>query len=328
MRCSFRVVFVLVVLNAAVGCGDSRRRGGEDGGAPADLATADARLAPVDESGGLAKSARFVVTRFDEPRGVNEFAYDLDGDGRNDNQVGQIRATLSSNALGSNVLSARVDSGQLVELIAHFGNDAALTNDAVARSVWKRGSSIGIAPPPGLTFALDSSIASAILEGATKSGAFESTATARATAMATMPFVLPLGTGAAVTLVGAHVKYQVSTTGIMSGELHGAIRAEDVSSVVVPSIAQSFRSYLMTNPSTSTSQTIRTLFDVGGCAGATAGDGQIADCEVANSATLKDQLKPDVDLFDANGGWAPRGDGVKDALSVGVGFVAAPANWQ
>lgn len=108
---------------------------------------------------------------------------------------------------------------------------------------------------------------------------FESTPTPRATSAPTMPFVLPLGTGAVVTLVGAHVRYQVTTSGLMSGELHGAIRAADVSAVVVPSIAQSFRDYLATNPSTSTSQTIRTLFDVGGCSGATAGDGQIADWE-------------------------------------------------
>ena len=36
-------------------------------------------------------------------------------------------------------------------------------------------------------------------------------------------------------------------------------------------------------------------------------------------------LTPDIDLLDQDGDFNPRTDGVKDALSFGIGFTAVPA---
>jgi hypothetical protein len=57
------------------------------------------------------------------------------------------------------------------------------------------------------------------------------------------------------------------------------------------------------------------------------------DCTLTLDEVLDNPLTsllaaPDLDLFDADGALNPRTDGVKDSMSLGIGFTAVPARLQ
>ncbi len=55
------------------------------------------------------------------------------------------------------------------------------------------------------------------------------------------------------------------------------------------------------------------------------GDCVLEVYELRENALTQGLLSPDVDLFDADGDFNPRADGVEDSLSLGIGFTAVPA---
>ena len=87
------------------------------------------------------------------------------------------------------------------------------------------------------------------------------------------------------------------------------------------------------NPASAPAQTVRKLFDVGGCTNpngtvAQAGDGVIDVCELLTSPLLKTLLQPDVQIFDAQGKYAPNPlGGNADSMSIGLGFSARAASY-
>lgn len=61
------------------------------------------------------------------------------------------------------------------------------------------------------------------------------------------------------------------------------------------------------------------------------GDNDAADRvdsqEVRENDLIAALLSPDVDLLDSDGAFKPRTDGIKDALSLGLGFTAVTASF-
>ena len=80
--------------------------------------------------------------------------------------------------------------------------------------------------------------------------------------------------------------------------------------------------------SSSSTMQILTIFDVGGCGNAQAMDCRIDPCEVAENSIIKKVLAPDVQIFDANGNYAPnKQNTTPDSMSVGLGFTAVQASF-
>ena len=132
-------------------------------------------------------------------------------------------------------------------------------------------------------------------------------------------------------MIGAQVVGTIDANGIINGIIGGAIVESDVNTIVVPalhiSLTQSTAADCMSGPPMcctpgSSGETIMAIFDDNG-------DCTIALAEVQNNALIASLLAPDVDLLDSNNGnvFAPNQDGIKDALSYGIGFTAVGATF-
>jgi hypothetical protein len=134
-----------------------------------------------------------------------------------------------------------------------------------------------------------------------------------------------------VDLVAGHLQFTLSpSTGApMAGQLNGAIKKNDIQAVVVPAAAQSLDQIVTANPTSMQSQQLLQIFDIGCMATPSfKSDGHIEACEVSENSIIKNVLSPDVQLFDAAGNYAPNPANTnKDALSVGLGFMAVKATF-
>lgn len=126
-------------------------------------------------------------------------------------------------------------------------------------------------------------------------------------------------------LVGARVEMGVTADSLTSGKLGGAIRSEDIDNDLIPAVASLIDSIVSECvpegdaccADGSAGEQILTLFDADG------------DCEVTTEELLASDLvdgtirNPDLDLFDGDSNdYNPNQDGVKDSISLGVGFTA------
>jgi len=119
-------------------------------------------------------------------------------------------------------------------------------------------------------------------------------------------------------LISAAAEFNVSPTGIMSGKLGGAITAQEANDNILPVIVDLVMTAVGedctgTPPDAccedgSTGETIYGIFD-------TDDDCAVSAAEVEGNDLVATVLNPDVDL-------APPGDGVDDAISLGLGFSA------
>jgi hypothetical protein len=263
---------------------------------------------------------------------ADNLALDLDGDGTGDNQFGAVLAAFTS--AGSfdfqAAMDAAIDDGDIVHLIAFQADDATLTDDAAATATWQVGmATAGFSTGP---HQVDNSYEQSALRGALSAGNFASRNPATTNAPVAAHLALRLfGVSETIYLPlnGVHVQWDFTgTTGIASGQIHGSIRETDVADIFVPALAASFNAVIQANPTSDESDTLKGLFDIGGCAGATADDGVIAVCELAASSLIQTLLRPDVHIYNASGGYAPNPTNTtKNALSVGVGFTAVPGTF-
>jgi hypothetical protein len=129
------------------------------------------------------------------------------------------------------------------------------------------------------------------------------------------PFVLELQQ--------ARLEGSISETGL-SGVIGGAITAEDVDTKLIPMFQEGLMRIVARDCSTgacaadSFGDELLWLFDADA-------DGVITTDEIRQSSLSSSLLAPDVDLIDQYGREIPGCDGVKDGLSVGLGFHAVRA---
>jgi len=90
---------------------------------------------------------------------------------------------------------------------------------------------------------------------------------------------------------------------------------------------------IQADPEASIAVTIGQLFDMGGCTNpdgtvAQSSDGKIDVCELLTSPLLNGLLQPDVQIWDAQGNYAPNPlGGNADSMSIGLGFSAVVASY-
>jgi hypothetical protein len=124
-------------------------------------------------------------------------------------------------------------------------------------------------------------------------------------------------------LIGARVQADCSPVGCSNGKIGGGISAAEVDGVIVPALARAMQVVIdatcPASPSTSCTDpgaTLVAFFD-------TNGDHIVTADELRAIFLIQALLSPDVDLLDAAG--HPGHDGVRESLSLGLGFTAKNA---
>jgi hypothetical protein len=288
---------------------------------------------------------KYVWNSMQLPMTRADYAWDLNGDGRPDNQLGNIEGALAAQNLDSQpLLDADIAAGRRITLLDQVCGEE--NSSCMPVTLWTG----QMQPSPDYSgnghFMVDTTVPSTAFVGTAVTGKFSSQPPP---ALAGAPYVvrmrLPLlNVSRLVDVVGARLSYTHAVNGgLYMGQLNGAIRQYDVDHVVVPAIAEQLTLDVQADPTSSRSQLILALFDVGGrsepaCGNMTcqnfdgtcavSGDHKIDECEVATSSLVQNLLAPDVQLFDANGNYHPNpANTKKDCLSVGFGFTAVRATF-
>jgi hypothetical protein len=259
------------------------------------------------------QSTLYQVTGLTLPQQRSDFAIDLNGDGRVDNQLGNVVGAIEGGGFGAQeYVNAAFAAGQdptQLEVYADQDGGAAATFAEIL---------------PGHAAGLFCGTATAFT--------FASTEPADEKEPVELTFTLSFAAGVTVSLVGAHLQFQ-NVAGQIVGQLQGAVREQEIETVVVAGIATLMTQKIQGDPTSSGTLELEQLFDVGD------GDGQpcmnpdgtlsrpkdhvIGTCEVAGNSIAKNVLAPDVQMFDAEGNYSPnRANMKRDSLSVGIGFAA------
>jgi hypothetical protein len=307
-------------------------------------------------SGGTNK-AQYVTNVVMVPQQRSDYAIDLNGDGRVDNQLGNIIGALTGQGLDVQMgVNQAVADGSLIVLMGESSTDAAFQSDACATTTVNVGQSIVAPATPDYSgmghFMIDSGQQGGTFNGPIKAGKFSSAPPATTTTPVSVTIKLPLVAGAdpvKLEVDGAHLQFTRDASGkITGGQLNGAIKETAVQMDIIPNVATLLSNKLMNdNPQTSTDMQIASIFDNGGkadaaCTGtcknpaygtrpgmcAAAKDNIIDTCEVSTAGLIQNVLAPDVQMFDASGAYAPNKDNTtKDSLSLGLSFTAVGATF-
>jgi len=132
---------------------------------------------------------------------------------------------------------------------------------------------------------------------------------------------------------GSFIELDIGQDGAVNGRLGGGIPREAIDIILMPLFADALNRLIATDCSYvpgadpcgcsdgGQGRTLLDLFDEV----PEGGDCVLDVDELRNNSLITSLIFPDLDLFDADGNLAPRRDGIKDSLSIGVGFTAVPA---
>jgi hypothetical protein len=185
---------------------------------------------------------KFVASAITAPMSSNDFSFDLNGDGHNDNRLGNIIGALIMNMLDvQGGINTSIMSGSVLLLMDLKASD--LTNNDCAEADISRGTLMGTAMPKydGTDmFGVDTSFGTGVTKGKITGGKFISNNPATAKTDYSMSVQFPLVTGEpplSLTIHGAHIQFTKTATGIMNGQINGGIKSEDVQGSIIPTVA-------------------------------------------------------------------------------------------
>jgi hypothetical protein len=307
-------------------------------------------------SGG-GTTAKFVTNSVLVPQQRSDYALDINGDGRVDNQLGNIIGALEGQMLHvQDGVNMAVTGGDLIVLLSETSADAMGQSDSCATAQMQVGQTMAMPDYSGNGhFTIDSSQPGGTFAGPIKTAKFSSAPPATTSHPVSLSIKLPLIAGATpVTLdiIGAHLQFTRSGSGLMMGQLNGAIPQKSVQDKIIPNVANLLSTKLANDKAgpgySSADMQILSIFDNGGkadpaCAAGTCknpaapvgdgscavkGDEKISICEVATAGLIQNVLAPDVQMFDSAGNYAPNKDNtMKDSLSLGLAFTAVGASF-
>lgn len=250
--------------------------------------TAASSLIPASCPPGTAFRG-FVVNSVTLPTSAAAFALDLNGDSTPDNRYQAIVAAFAQQGIASQaVIDQAVSSGSDIVLVRQASLDLAFQADACATATIQAGVPTASPDFSGNGAFTAGSGPAVQFAGPLVAGAFQASDNPAKTAG--VVFQLPIGGNLVpVTLVAAQIRYTVTASGLVSGQVNGAIPASDLPAII---------------------------------AAATTG----ANSGVTIDPTL---FNPDVQLYDpVTGAYAPSAANTsKDSLSVGFGFTAVDASF-
>ena len=318
---------------ALVGCG-----GGDDDGDGGDTTQPDEDPAGTDHT--------YVISELKVPTSANEatqLGLDIDGNGQPDNALGGLLAALAGQAdLDLNgTVNDQVVSGGIV-LLANLKATALTEATGVGLHVYL-GDADSASPAPcpspdsmpedcGQHLLGDGMFDVSMDYGAKVVGNVVAGSFSGGPGNITIELALADTASVPINLIGARATAGVTESGLMAGKIGGALRDEDVQNELIPAVADLIASLLETSmcdgtpeggccPEDSTGAQILTFFDDNEDCGVTAEE------LTANSLISSTIGNPDLDLFDEGGEFNPRQDGVKDSLSLGIGFTAVAGDF-
>ncbi len=308
---------------------------------------------PMDVTTAHGDKHQYAVNSITLPQDNKMFAIDLNGDNKVDNQMGNIIGTLATQNLDAQSgVTQSIEEGTVSVILSLQTQDATLkTDDQVGLTFYlgktfngmPRRDDAGNAVPDGGyvggpdfsgmgMFTVDNSQAAVTFYGKLMGGKFDSNnpITTKHPVSVTLKIALIAGAPAIpLTLNGGHVTFTTGTDvasgkpGLLDGRLQGSIKKSDVDTIIIPAVASLLTMRAQADPNSQTTKQILSIFDTGGCGSAKAMDGKIDTCEVANNSIIMAVLAPDVQIFDANGMYAPNSKNTtKDSLSIAIGFTA------
>jgi hypothetical protein len=307
--------------------------------------------------------AQYVVSKLIAPTSRTTFALDLNGDGKPDNQLGNILAALKAQMLDTQMsIDQAMAAGDIVILIDQTSVDPMFKTDTAAASTIY----VGKSTPKGMdmgnvpldltgngVFMVDTMVGMGNFLGRIVNYAFNSNSPVTAKVPVNVTITFPFAGSAPlnINVTGAHLQYTRMGTGLVMGQVNGAMKKSDVDNTIIPTVATLLDQRVTANPLDSMNKQTLMIFDTGGkadpacgttCAnpaGATRGDGTPAPmcakqgdghidlCEVSTNSIITGVLNPDVQLFQ-NGVYAPNpANTMKDSLSLGIAFEAVQAKF-
>jgi hypothetical protein len=312
---------------AVAGCGGDSASGGGD--------------CTVSASASL-DDKKFVLDTLVMPPTRSDYALDLNGDGKADNQLGNIVNVLAGRDLNPQPsVDKAIAAGSLIVLVDAKSSDPMHAADSCTTTTVGLGKSV--TPPVDFsgagTFAIDPMAQGGSFTGRITNSIFTANPSVTSTNPVTIEMKIPLVAGSDpidLKVVAAQVKFKYEGTKLTGGQLNGAIKVTDVNTIIVPKVAELLNHQIDTDPSGSAQ--VVAIFDTGGdgtgpdCPNSCEnpdktcgikGNHKIDVCEVATSPVIKGVLKGDVQLYDASGNYKPSAaNATPDSLSIGLGFTA------
>lgn len=252
---------------------------------------------------------------------TQSYAFNLDDDNVLDNRLGTALAGLSSFADFDAAIASSIRSGQVIMLQSL--RSRSLTSDPSAW--WQSSFAVPTASPVltgGGTFAIDPAApSSTTLAGAIADGRFTGGPGAAPVRLGVLAGQPPVE----LHLTGARIQAACSVGGC-TGKLGGGVPSTEVDRLVIPVLAATLQALVDASCTGSTpdscdarARTILALFDANH-------DLEITADELRGNNIIRSIFSPDVDLLKANG--QPGRDGVKESLSLGLGFTAREARFD
>jgi hypothetical protein len=250
-------------------------------------------------------------------------AIDLNGDAHADNQLGSLFVVLSNSGFD---FAVPVDSGEVVYLLRVTSSDAAFQTDAAAHAEWIVGQPTAPTPPDfsgNGSFQADPLYAPGMFTAPLVGANFVSANPVTTTAPVDVPLNLFLGSSLVLPLNGARLTFTVAPSGLMQGQINGSVRSEDIQVILIPGLTVEINQIIASGSPSAAA--LLGIFDTG-CNGVGANDGIIDVCEVQGNGLIVSATAPDVDIYAANGSYAPNPANTnRDSLSFGMRFTAANA---
>jgi hypothetical protein len=289
----------------------------------------------VPDAGASLQRHTYVASEIHLPTSnaqAQAYGLDLDGDGRTDNQLGQILSVLASQGIDlQTALQTAIARGTIIQLLEL--QTAGYVSSSSASLNFLLGDSATATPPPcsgpsdtvcgrhlqgtgSFTIAGTAPVNSP-LSGTVASGTFDG-----GPGQLTLPLVLGASPAVSLTLLGARARATgMADTGIDSVIVGGGISQSDVDNLLVPALQSQFEAIVArdcTDPgspptcgcaSGSAGATLRTLFDTNPV------DCAVSVAEIRANSLMSTLLAPDMTI---NG---------TPSLSLGVGFKAVKATF-
>ena len=315
MRILSLMLTVTVLALSGAGCSDDPKKiyndGGvaldsyspSEGGSP-DQMVPDQTVTP-DLPPASSSAAQTVINKLKLPASGAEYATDIDGNGTKDNQLGHIMGALK--LMGGAAFDPQKDLDSQVKqgkiLLLFDVKAKSIKDDAAMQLQFYLGSDLDSDATDNFNgteeFGIDStSPTNLILPG--------SIASSKMAVKGSLLVPIPIGTTpTTVTLKKASVTSTLSSTGMTSGVISGAIPFADVNKKLLPALAEQLDAAWKS----ATDPTLKGL--LGGMD--TDKDGTIEGSDLTGNLLIGIFIKADVDTD---------GDKTMDAMSVGMGFTA------
>jgi hypothetical protein len=270
---------------------------GTDGGPQPDSA-------PKADTGTPSASAlQAVMNKLLMPKGAGDYGYNFGGSTPKNKLGGIIGAvlTVAPTVDLQTQIDSQINDGSLILLFDVLAKS--LQNASPMQIVMTQGTDLDSNAADNFSGSEEFSV-SATGPGIIKVNG--TIANGRLSADGEVTMAIPLGlTSTVLTLKSGHVEADLSPSGMLNGQVNGAIPMDQVNNALIPGIAQ-----LMNDPTLD--PLIKGLFDADK-------DGTITAVELQTNILIAFLLTPDVDTDGQNG---------PDALSIGLGFTAVPCKIQ